>query len=144
MEHAALRLASTPFRVEQYAKKQAPIIAHSTLRHTIVKTALQHGMTLRQLAHLSIRSQEDTVDIHLKYWGPVLGTAKRHRWFVKPKEKKALHWTAGGNNFFSKGHFVSGIDAKWVLDRGIKAGIARFSSQLQHSIENFLEVTRMW
>ena len=144
MEHAALRLDSTPFRVEQYVKKTAGNIAHRTLRHTITKTGLQHGMTLRQLAHLRITSHDDTIDVHLKYWGPVYGTKKRHKWFVKPTQKKALHWVVGGNNFFSKGHFVSGIDAKWVLDRGIKAGLAKFSAQMQHSIENFLEVTRMW
>lgn len=144
LENAALRLASTPPRIEQYVAKTAPNIAHNIFRNTIIKTGIQYGMTMRQLAKLQIRSNENEIDIHLKYWGSVRGDRLRQRWFVKPKEKKALHWTIGGTNFFSKGHWVSGVDGRWVINRAVKLGLAKFQRTLQDSIENFLEVTRLW
>lgn len=30
---------------------------------------------------------------------------------IEPKNKSALHWIVGSQNFFSKGHYVSGIKA---------------------------------
>jgi len=41
---------------------------------------------------------------------------------VKPSEKKALRWAAGGKFFFSKGHRISGIKADpWLVRAGAEA-----------------------
>jgi hypothetical protein len=46
--------------------------------------------------------------------------------------------------FFSKGHFVSGIEAKHIFENGVKKGYPRFKSKLTQEIQNHLEETQLF
>jgi hypothetical protein len=52
-----------------------------------------------------------TVGINLSVapYGEYLHEGTDDHW-VEPTDKKALHWVAGGQSIFSKGHMVSGIE----------------------------------
>ena len=62
-------------------------------------------------------------------------TAELSGAFVK---KKALHWkTPYGENVFSKGHEVSGIEARHVVKRGIEQGKAKTIERIKQEFEDW-------
>ena len=50
---------------------------------------------------------------------------------VRPRKMKALHWKEGGQNYFSKGHMVSGIPAYAPFRRGTDAFLASLHTKLK-------------
>lgn len=152
LDDTALRLASSPFRISQHIKKDSIRIGIKTFHDFIIRTGLQYGMTMRQLAKLQIKSDDDNaILISLRYHGPTKGDKPRQKWFISPKGgsnprggPQALFWQSlTGSKFFSKGHFVTGTDARWVIDRAVKNGLKRFKEDLKGNTEQFLEATKI-
>lgn len=100
-------------------------------------------MTVKQLSKLTINPNNLDLEISIKTYGPTEGIQERPKWFVKPINKKSLSWISNGERYFSKGHFVSGADARYVLNRGIKRGMAKFRSELKQATENYMETTKI-
>lgn len=92
---------------------------------------------------MTINPSELELEISIKTYGPTSGTRPRERWTVAPKNKNALHWVAGGTSFFSRGHMVSGVDVKYILDHGIKRGLAKFRRDIKQQTEQFMEATSL-
>ena len=62
--------------------------------------------------------------------GYLIEGTKRH--FVKPRRKKALHWTgAGGDEHFSSGHWVRGIRKGYWSGKPRKRAIKQFASRIK-------------
>ena len=95
------------------------------------------------MKHLVLVQDELNISYKMKYRGPVRGTAPRHKWFVAPVEKKALSWSSNGTQYFSKGHFVSGVDAKYVLNEGVQRGILPYKVAIKAELEAFQEATKL-
>ena len=140
-ENTALRLDSAPFRVSEFIRKNHRQIAINTIANEIRLEGIAAKMTAKQLSKLTINPTELDIEISIKTHGPTSGREPRPKWSVKPKNKKSLSWVAGGNRFFSKGHFVRGADVKYVLDRGIKKGLAKYRTELKRQTEQFMEAT---
>lgn len=97
-------------------------------------------MTNRVLSKLEITSDGNTIQVRLPYHGPARGQQAKLRWPVKPDKKKALHW---GGEFFSKGHFVTGVDGLYVVNTGISQGLAQFRRMIKSATESHLEAMRI-
>lgn len=142
LDNTALRLDSAPFRVSEFIRKNHAKIAAQTIEREIRMVGINDAkMTAKQLAKLTINPDELDIEISIKTHGPTRGRKPREKWFVKPDKKKALSWTQGDNRFFSKGHFVSGADALYVLEVGIKRGLDKFRRELKQRTESFMEST---
>ena len=139
-EETALRLASSPFRISEFVRKSGPDIGKSIFKQSIVNLGRSLGMTNRVLSKLAINTDGKEITITLPYHGPARGKQSLLRWFVKPDKKKALHW---GDEFFSRGHFVTGVDGRFVVERGINQGLAQFRRKIKQETENFLEATKI-
>jgi len=142
-DDTALRLASTPFRISEFVRKNSGRIALKTIFESVKKLGFSSGMTERQLNKLSVRSDADGIQVTLRYHGPSRGNQPKQRWRVEPDSSGSLSWVQGGSRFFSKGHWVTGVDGRWVVEQGTKQGITNFKLQLKQEIENHLEVNRI-
>jgi len=140
-DNAALRLDSAPFRISEFLRKNHQKIAADTIQREIMFTGQAAKMTSRQLSKLTINPTDLDLEISIKTHGPTRGIEARPKWKVKPIKKKSLSWVSAGNRFFSKGHFVTGADAKYVLDVGIKRGLAKFRQELKSRTEDFMGAT---
>lgn len=140
-DNTALRLDSAPFRISEFLRKNHMKIASDTIEREIRFVAKSAKMTSKQLSKLTINPTELEIEISIKTHGPTRGIEARPKWKVTPKSKKALSWVSGGTRFFSKGHFVTGADAKYVLDVGLKRGLNKFRNQLKAQTEQFMEAT---
>jgi len=140
LDDRALRLASSPFRVSEFLRKESGRIAQEIFKQTIINLGSSLGMTNRVLSKLSVKSDGITINITLPYHGPTRGQQAKLKWFVKPDSKKALHW---GEEFFSKGHFVTGIDGLYVVNTGIQQGLAQFRRAIKSETESHLEANRI-
>lgn len=73
----------------------------STMREVAPKRtgAMARGLTLRQIGRMEylIEASEEYTDAVL--YG-------HRRFWVEPKEGGVLHWTQGGRDIFSKGHWI--------------------------------------
>ena len=68
---------------------------------------------------------------------------KRH--FLKPKAGKVLSWVIGGFvKGFSKGHYVSGIQARHVFADGFAKGYPDFKKEIQKELEAYAEETMLF
>ena len=143
LDDTALRLASSPFRISEFIRKNSARIALKTIFEAVKFLGFSSGMTERQLSKLSVLSDADGIKVNLRYHGPSRGNQPTQKWFVKPDSSKSLSWTQGGSRFFSKGHFVSGVDGRYVVERGTRQGLTKFKSQLKQEIENHLEATKI-
>ena len=69
----------------------------------------------------------------LGYWFEV-GTDGH---FIKPKDPSGvLTWTEGGNRYYSKGHYVRGIEGKFIIEKTLNAVKRRFikeAKEIGHS-----------
>lgn len=147
---SAMRTQSLPFRVQEYAHSRILDIANQTIVAAIKDEATRQGLPQRYVD--SVHSDFDGeylwiwVDFKGKNNEPLdlwfeEGT-KRH--FVKPVFKKALSWIFEGIRFFSKGHFVSGMEAKHVFRNGVEKGYPEFKTKLTVAIQQYLEETRLF
>ena len=143
LDDTALRLASSPFRISEFIRKNSKRIALQTIYETVKFLGFSAGMTERQLAKLSVVSDAEDVRVNLKYHGPSRGNQPVQRWFTAPKNKQVNSWVQGGSRFFSKGHFVTGVDGRYVVERGIQQGLAQFKRQLKAETESHLEANRI-
>ncbi len=147
---SSLRTQSLPFRIEEYGKSRLVDIANQTLVRSIKEEATHQRMPQRYID--SIHSDFDGeylwiwVDFKGKNKEPLdlwfeEGT-KRH--FVKPVLKKAMTWVLREIRYFSKGHFVSGMEAKHIFQKGVEKGYPEFKSKLKVSIQTYLEETQLF
>ncbi len=147
---SSLRTQSLPFRIEEYGKSRLLDVANQTLVRSIKEEATHQRMPQRYID--SIHSDFDGeylwiwVDFKGKNKEPLdlwfeEGT-KRH--FIKPVFKKALSWVLGQVRYFSKGHFVSGIEARHIFQKGVEKGYPEFKSKLTVSIQKYLEETQLF
>jgi hypothetical protein len=143
LEDTALRLESIPFRLRQYLKQNIARIAEQTIGQSIKQQAALYGLSDKVMKHLVLVQDELNISYQMKYRGPVRGTAPRHKWFVAPVEKKALSWSSNGTQYFSRGHFVSGVDAKYVLNEGVQRGIIPYKVAIKAELEAFQEATKL-
>ena len=143
LEDTALRLESIPFRLRQYLKQNIARIAQETIGESIKQQAALYGLSDKVMAHLELVQDELNISYKMKYRGPIRGTAPRHKWFVAPVDKKALSWSSNGTQYFSKGHFVSGVDAKYVLNEGVQRGIIPYKMAVKAELEAFQEATKL-
>jgi len=143
LDDTALRLASSPFRVSEFLRKNGANIAQGTIKEAIRRLGFSAGMTERQLSKLTVTPEPDGIKVNLPYHGPTRGNQPKQRWFVRPVGKKAISWVQGGSRFFSKGHFVTGVDGRYVVERGINTGLIQFKSQLKQQTESHLEANRI-
>ena len=139
LDNTALRLESAPFRIAEFMRKKALSIAATVLEREIRLVGISAGMTAKQLGKLNIAPSGLDLEISIKTHGPIRGDKPRQTWSVKPTNKKVLSWVSNGTRFFSKGHLVTGADARYVLDVGIKRGLAKFTRQLKQEAESFME-----
>ena len=139
----ALRLESIPFRLRQYLKQNIARIAQETIGESIKQQAALYGLSDKVMKHLELIQDELDVSYRMKYHGPTRGTAPRHKWFVAPVDKKALSWSSNGTQYFSKGHYITGVDAKYVLNEGVQRGILPYKMAIKAELEAFQEATKL-
>lgn len=148
---AALRADSMPFRIQEIINANIVEIANQTLVAAIREEAILKKMPARYVN--SIKAEFDGqelwiwVDFKGKHGEPLdlwfeEGT-KRH--FIKPVTAKALSWIVGGFvKAFSKGHYVSGIQARHVFRDGSKKGYPEFKRKLQEKLEEYAEESMLF
>ena len=145
----ALRLDSLPFRIEQFMRQFAPIIADRTIGEGIRNVARQQKMPKRYAQSLHFEMEGMTlicwVDFEGEHGEPLglwfeEGT-KRH--FIAPVTKMALRFIMKGAVFFSKGHWVRGIVARHVFKHGFRQGFPKFKKELEREITEFLARSAM-
>lgn len=147
---SALRTQSLPFRVQEFVDFAIRDIAERTIVKSIRDEAISKNMPQRYVDN--IHSEFDGTELWI--WVNFKGKnqepldfyfeegTKRH--FIKPMVKKALSWVEGTLRFFSKGHFVSGIQARHVFREGLKKGYPEFKSTLRREIEQYLKETSLF
>ena len=148
---SALRTQSLPFRIQEFINASVVDIANKTLVQAIRDEAALRNMPQRYIdgIHAEFVSGELWIWVDFKgEKGAPLdlffeeGT-KRH--FIKPRIKEALAFiergvigVVGGIRRFSKGHWVSGIEARHIFREGAKKGYPQFKKLLKTEIENYL------
>ena len=147
---SALRTQSLPFRIQEYVNFKIVDIANETIVKAIRDEAVHKNMPQRYIDN--IHSEFDGSELWI--WVDFKGKnkvpldlwfeegTKRH--FVKPVFKKALTWVLEGIRFFSKGHFVSGIEAKHIFKNGVDKGYPEFKTKLKVAIHTYLEESRLF
>lgn len=147
---SSLRTQSLTFRIEEYAHSIVVDIANQTIVRAIKEGASQKGLPKRYLDSVHADFDGNYLWIWVDFKGknniPLdlwfeEGT-KRH--FIKPVFKKALSWALENVRYFSKGHYVSGIEATHVFQKGVDKGYPEFKSKLASSIQKYLEETRLF
>lgn len=147
---SALRTQSLPFRIQEYVDFKIVDIANETIVKAIRDEAVHKNMPQRYINN--IHSEFDGSELWI--WVDFKGKnkvpldlffeegTKRH--FVKPRIEKALKFVQGGVEYFSKGHYVSGIKARHVFRDGLKNGYPKFKSKLISDIEEYLQETSLF
>ena len=154
---SALRTQSLPFRIQEFTDHRILDIAKSTLVKSIREEAMQKNMPPRCVD--SIHADYDGeylwiwVDFKGKKGEPLdlffeEGT-KDHK--IEPKTKKALAFVKQGATglisaftAFSKGHWVSGIQARHVFRDGVQKGYPNFKTKLKNELEEYLKETNLF
>ncbi len=147
---SALRTQSLPFRIKEFVDYRILAIANQTLVEAIHQEAIQKKMPERYIQNI----QSDFDGTYLWIWVDFKGEklepldeffeegTKRH--FIKPTLKKALRWFQDGVKYFSKGHYVSGIQARHVFSEGFKKGYPDFKKKLKEELEEYLQETTLF
>ena len=142
---SALRTQSLPFRIKEFIDYRILQIANQTLVEAIHQEAIKKKMPPRYIHNI----QSDFDGTYLWIWVDFKGKklepldeyfeegTKRH--FIKPILKKALRWFQYGVKYFSKGHYVSGIQARHVFSEGYKKGYPEFKEKLAEEIQRHLK-----
>ena len=154
---SALRTQSLPFRIQEFTNHRILDIANKTLLKSIKDEAMQKGMPQRYINGI----QSDFDGEHLWIWVDFKGKrlepldlffeegTKSH--FIKPTKKKALAWVEAGAigvvsafRKFSKGHWVSGIEARHIFRDGFRKGFPEFKQKLQLELEQYLQESMLF
>lgn len=147
---AALRNETISFRIREYISREGLRIANETLVQAIQDEAINKNMPQRYIDGIWSDQEGEVIRIGIDFKGKELepldiffeeGT-KDHS--VKPRIKKAITWITRGFRLFSKNNWVSGIEAKHVLQNGFAEGYPEFKEKLKEGIENELEEGRMF
>ena len=154
---SALRTQSLPFRIEEFVNHSIVDIANKTIVKAIRNEANLKQMPRRYID--GIHSEFDGkelwiwVDFKGKNGEPLdlffeEGTVDHP---ILPTKKKALSWIepgiiglVTGVRFFSKGHWVSGIEARHIFKEGLKKGYPDFKKLLKKEIQDYLEETSLF
>ena len=154
---SALRTQSLPFRIQEFTDHRILDIAQDTLVRSIHEEATKKGMPERYVNN--IHSEFDGkylwiwVDFKGKDGEPLdlffeEGT-KDHK--IQPRFKKALAFIKQGATglisaftAFSKGHYISGIQARHVFRDGVKKGYPDFKKKLKDELEAYLQETNLF
>lgn len=141
---SALRTQSLPFRIQEFTNYKILEIANKTLFKAIRDEAIKKKMPPRYINNL----HSDFDGTYLWIWVDFKGKkiepldeyfeegTKRH--FIKPRLRKALRWVQDGIKYFSKGHYISGIQARHVFSEGFKKGYPEFKEKLAEELESYL------
>ena len=135
-------MASRKEQVKNFIDDQVVNIAERTFGEEFLKLSEAEGMTARYKQSLKIKTEPNTLLLELDYRGEdnePLGVWFEHGTkghFVKPTKKKTLSWIEGGQRFFSKGHFVSGIPERRIMERTRKQGLQPFLKMLKEVFES--------
>lgn len=151
---SALRTQSLPFRIEEFIDYRIVDIASKTITQAIADEASQRNMPQRYIdgIHTEFTSGELWIWVDFKgKKGQRLdlffeeGT-DRHK--IKPLYKKALSWISkgaigifSGFRLFSKGHWISGIEARHIFQKGLEKGYPQFKKQLKKEVEAYIQET---
>jgi len=151
---SALRTQSLPFRIEEFIDYRVVDIATRTITQAIRDEASLKDMPQRYIDGIHTEFIRGELWIWVDFKGkkgqPLdlffeEGT-KSHK--IKPLYKKALSWiTTGaigifsGVRLFSKGHWVSGIEARHIFQRGLEKGYPEFKKQLKKEVEQYMQET---
>lgn len=147
----ALRTQSLPFRIQEFIDYRVVDIANKTLVRAIIDEAHDKHIPQRYIDSIKVDYGNKELWIWVGFKGrkgqPLdiffeEGT-KDHE--IKPRTKKALSFiergaigVASGIRFFSKGHWVSGIEARHVFRDGLRKGYPEFKKTLQDELEEYL------
>jgi len=141
---SALRTQSLPFRIKEFVDYRILQIANQTLVEAIHQEAIKKKMPQRYIQNI----QSDFDGTYLWIWVDFKGKklepldeffeegTKRH--WIAPRLKKTLMWIQDGVKYFSKGHYVSGIQARHVFEEGFKKGYPEFKEKLRDELEKYL------
>ena len=150
---SALRMQSLPFRIKEIINYKILSIANQTLVEAIHQEAILKKMPPRYIQSI----QSDFDGTYLWIWVDFKGEklepldeffeegTKRH--FISPRGgtssrnpllTNVLSWVQDGIRFFSKGHYVSGIQARHVFSDGFKKGYPKFKEKLVDELETEL------
>ena len=147
---SALRTQSLPFRIKEFTDYKISDIAQQTLVKSIRDEAISKNMPERYYNNI----HSDFDGEYLWVWVDFKGDnneqldeyfeegTKRH--FIKPKLKKALRFFQDGLKYFSKGHYVSGIQARHTFAEGTKKGYPEFKKTLVKELESYLQETSLF
>jgi len=154
---SALRTQSLPFRIEEFTDYKILDIANGTLVKAIRDEALLKEMPRRYIDNIHAEFDGTELWIWVDFKGKKLepldlffeeGT-KRHK--IKPIRKKALAFLEKGAigivtgiRRFSKGHWVSGIEARHIFRDGFKKGYPQFKKKLTQELESYLRETNLF
>jgi len=154
---SALRTQSLPFRIKEFTDYRIVDIANQTIVKAIRDEATLKKMPQRYIN--GIKSEYDGrelwiwVDFKGKNGEPLdlffeEGT-KDHK--IKPTKKKALAFIEKGAigivtgiRRFSKGHWVSGIEARHIFAEGLKKGYPQFKKKLEQELQEYLKETSLF
>jgi len=154
---SALRTQSLPFRIEEFTDYKILGIANDTIVKAIKDEAILKKMPRRYIEN--IHSEFDGGELWI--WVDFKGNdkepldlffeegTKRHK--IKPIRKKALAFLekgvigiVSGIRRFSKGHWVSGIEARHIFQNGLKKGYPQFKKKLTQELEAYLRETSLF
>ncbi|MCZ6583234.1 MAG: hypothetical protein O6761_08740 [Thaumarchaeota archaeon] len=147
---SALRTQSLPFRIKEFIDYRLLDIANQTIVKSIKEESVLKKMPTRYTENIHAEIDKEYLWIWVDFQGKNKepldiffeeGT-KRH--FVKPVTKKALAWIQKEVQYFSKGHYVSGIKARYVFRDGFLKGYPAFKKMLQKELEEYLEETMLF
>ena len=128
--------------VDTFINNKIINLAERTFGEEFLKLANANGMTDRYKQSLKITQEGSTLVLELDYRGrdndEPLGVwfergTRRH--FIKPTNK-VLSWIENGQRFFSKGHFVSGIVPKRIMENMARNGMVPFKQRFKEEFEN--------
>jgi len=154
---SALRTQSLPFRIKEFVDYKIVDIANKTIVQAIRNEAELRRMPQRYIDGIHSEFIRDELWIWVDFKGaegqPLdlffeEGT-KRH--FIKPRIKDALSFLLPGAigivsaiRAFSKGHWVSGLEARHIFAEGTKKGYPQFKKLLKKEIEDYLEESSLF
>jgi len=145
---SALRTQSLPYRIQDFINSKIKKIGDQTILKAIREEAVAKNMPARYINNI----QSDFDGEYLWVWVDFKGKkeepldlffeegTKDHE--IKPLRKKALAFlekgaigVVTGVRRFSKGHWVSGIEARYIFKNGFKKGYPEFKKRFTEELE---------
>jgi len=146
-----------PFRIQEFTNHKIVEIAEHTLLKAIRDEAIHKSMPQRYIDGIQLEFDGKELWIWVDFKGKNKepldlffeeGT-KDHE--IKPKRKKALAFLekgaigiVSGIRRFSKGHWVSGIEARHIFREGLKKGYPPFKKKLTQELQDYLRETNLF